>query len=179
MMRSLCALLLLLALLVSSAAWCAPNPARTKGPPASATSLVARLYQAYAWEALSPADALTSNLFGPGLADQPVTELGKYFDPSLASAIAADADCVKKHEGEICNLDFDILFASQDPAASDMTIADGGQGKVLVTYTYPSNGQKVHLVYHTGNTSLGVRITDIVYRDMDNQSLRSLLGKKP
>lgn len=76
MTRSQRTFCLVLALLVSGNAWCAP----ASSSPSGAAALVGRLYRTFAWESLSPADATTSKLFGVGLADQPLAELAKYFD---------------------------------------------------------------------------------------------------
>jgi hypothetical protein len=123
----------------------------------TASQAVARLYRDYAWE------AVVAQPSTPGLAQQPKTVLLKYFTPKLASALAADAACSARN-AEICALDFAPLWASQDPAAVDLSVSPGTRaGQVGVQFTYPGTGQVLRLTFRLVRTKAGWRVADIVY----------------
>jgi hypothetical protein len=123
----------------------------------SAVQTVARLYRDFAWEAvMAPPNAR-------GLAQQPRAVLRRYFTPKLASALAADAACAARRR-EICALDFAPLWASQDPAAQDLSVTGGaGPGQVRVTFTYGATGQSIRLNFQLAPTKAGWRVADITY----------------
>lgn len=98
--------------------------------------------------------------------------LGKYFDASLVALLLKERRCVTKTQ-EICNLDFDLLYASQDPDAADLSIKAAATNKVVVSFRYPSNGERITIQYLFAPTRNGPRITDVIYPD--NTSLRKLL----
>lgn len=122
----------------------------------STVQTVAKLYRDFAWEAvLAQPDAR-------GLAQQPEAILLRYFTPELASALAADAACAERR-GEMCALDFAPLWASQDPAAHDLSVAPGTEaGQVRVQF-YPATGQVLQLTFRLVSTNGGWRIADILY----------------
>lgn len=109
------------------------------------------------------------------LVEQSPAALGKYFVPSLATLLVKDHQCVVRTQ-EICNLDFDPLYASQDPDAADLSIRAAAADKVVVSFRYPSNGERITIRYLLAPTHDGLRITDVVYSDQT--SLRKLLTSK-
>ena len=137
--------------------------------------IVAKLYKDFAWEALAAPDAT----FGAPLSEQPIAVLNKYFDGTLASLLADDAACVQRSQGDECNLGFNLMFASQDPSASDLEIKPLGSDRVAVSFKYPSNGEKIRLEYITVQTRAGWRIKDIVYHNQNDESLVRILSAKP
>ncbi|MGN6513815.1 MAG: hypothetical protein ACTHKZ_09655 [Lysobacteraceae bacterium] len=132
-----------------------------------AEGVVARLYRDFAWE------AVVATPHAPGLAQQPKAVLLRYFTPALASAIAADAACAAR-TAKACALDFMPLWASQDPAAVDLSIAPAGPATVRVTYRVPASGAAVTLVFRMESTGAGWRIADVVYPQ--GPSLAALLA---
>lgn len=143
-----------------------------------AVAVVAKLYHDYGWETFAPASGPGADVFGRPLAEQPKEILSRYFDTPLASAIANDAECVARNGG-ICHLDFDILFASQDPGASDLGFSITAPDRVVATFTYPSNGEKITIEFRVVQTSAGPRIDDVIYRSLSDASLRRLLSGNP
>ncbi len=119
---------------------------------------VRRLYRDYAWEGVGVdiSDGGQATLQG-----QTLPELKKYFDDGLARLLRADRDCIERTH-EICNLDHIIIFASQDPAAMDLSISPPNEkNQVLVTFKYPSNNELLRLRYDMVKTADGWRIHDI------------------
>lgn len=106
------------------------------------------------------------------LTEQNRATLGKYFDTSLVALLEKERQCVIKTQG-ICNVDFDLLYASQDPAAADLSIKTAAANKVIVSFRYPSNGERITIEYLLSSTRNGPRITDVIYPDAI--SLRKLL----
>jgi hypothetical protein len=128
--------------------------------PPNGAGIVRELYKDFAWEAVVADNAMSNEI----LIEQPRAILRKYFASKLASLILADRDCVSTNHG-ICALDFSPIWASQDPAAVDLSIEpDRDPHLVTVHYTYPSNGEKIVLRYKMVFTASGWRISDIVYQ---------------
>ncbi|WP_462116681.1 hypothetical protein [Lysobacter xanthus] len=130
---------------------------------------MSRLYRDFSWEAVLVQPE------GAGLAQQPKAVLQRYFTPKLAFALAADAACAARGR-EICRLDFLPLWASQDPSAHDLTVAQAGAGLVKVTFATPSSTQATVLQFKVVPTKAGWRVADIVYPS--GPSLASLLSGK-
>ena len=108
--------------------------------------------------------------------EQPRAVLAQYFDDALVNLLLADRACATKSH-EICKLDSDPIWASQDPEATELKISAGSDsGMVAVRFRTPSSDGQVNLSYRMARTSRGWRIHDIVY-DADH-SLRSELGAK-
>ena len=129
-------------------------PAFADGSP---EATVNRLYRAFAWEAVMA----SSN--APGLAQQPKAVLLRYFTRELTTALVADDTCTTARH-EICALDFVPIWASQDPAASDLEVSPGAApGRVTVRYTFPPTGAVVSLDYRMVRTKAGWRVSDIFY----------------
>ena len=143
-------------------------------------TLVARLYKDFAWQALVSDESAkeVKDVFGQDLAHQPRSVLEQYFDPTLSTLIALDAACAAQTR-EICKLDFDPIFASQDPNAADVVIKSLNPNKVRVEYNYPSSQQKIRLDYQLAQIAGRWRITDITYVSLGGPTLKTLLGGKP
>ncbi|SEM12756.1 hypothetical protein SAMN05428989_3134 [Pseudoxanthomonas sp. GM95] len=136
----------------------------------TASDVVARVYRDFAWEAVMPGA-------GTGLAEQPEMVLRRYFTPGVARQLAADAAC-KARRGEICGLDFVPLWASQDPAAQDLTIvASPDPGTVDVRFKFPSTGERIALKFRLVPIKAGWRIADIKYPN--GSSLVEVLAHGP
>lgn len=136
-------------------------------------AIVGSLYKAFAWQVLSN----SNNIFGKPLTQQEGAILRRYFNQELASLLLKDRQCTTA-SGEICNLDFDPIFASQDPAATDLSIRSAPNDMVAVEFTYPSSGEKVRLEYRLAKSQEGWRIGDIRYPGMSGASLKQLLARK-
>lgn len=141
---------------------------------------VARLYKDFAWQALvSPGSAPEAvKVFGQAVSDRPRAVLNRYFDPSLARLLAKDNACVRKTR-EVCNLDFDPIFGSQDPAVTDLTIKAIRPGQVQVEFKYPSTEQLIRLDYRLRMVGGRWRIADIAYPTIGPRSLRAVLEGMP
>lgn len=136
-------------------------------------AIVGSLYKTFAWQALSNSNAV----FGKPLSQQDGSVLRRYFDQELTSLLVKDRHCAAT-SGGICNLDFDPIFASQDPAAADLSMRPMPNEMVTVEFTYPSSGEKVRLEYHLAKSAGGWRIRDIRYPGMSGASLKRLLARK-
>lgn len=138
------------------------------------TTVVAQLYKTFAWEALVgivPPDQ--AQAFKP-LAEESESVLGQYFSPELTALLVADKKC-KVRSREICKLDFVLLFASQDPAAMDLSIERAAPGVVKVMFTFPSTREKIELKYKLARIRGDWRITDITYPSLGDASLVKIL----
>lgn len=136
-------------------------------------TVVSSLYKDFAWQVFST----TNDMFGKPLAHQDEKVLQRFFDQELTSLVVGDYRCTVKTR-EICNLDFDPIFASQDPAASDLTIRPGTGNVVVVEFTYPSNREKIRLEYQMVKSGKHWRIGDIRYPGMADSSLKKLLKRE-
>lgn len=165
----------LLALAATPAALAQSTPGAGLVASAGPTTVVAKLYKDFAWEALGATD----KAFGKPLAQQPRKALERYFDRTLASLLVNDDACIKRNRGADCNLGFTPIFASNDPEASDLDITPLSGDRVAVSFTYPGNGEKVGLEYLTVRTPNGWRIKDIVYHNMNDEHLARMLSRKP
>lgn len=133
---------------------------------------VAALYRSFAWEALTGDTAL----FGHSLAGQPSSELSKYFATDLAKLIADDAACQTRSR-ELCRLDFDILFDSQDPRVVDLRISPGPSNTVAVTFKDPVTDEATLISYSVVRAGNMWRISDVAYKGAGRKTLRALLAK--
>lgn len=139
--------------LFASSAWAELQPPRVNSP----EGIVFKLYRDYAWEAVIAAGY-------DGLMQQPPKILKQYFDENLTALILRDRKCSEK--GEICRLDFVPMWASQDPAAVDLTVEKTGKKDIIkVQFRYPSTNEKIELKYRVTKTPNGWRISDIAGKD--------------
>lgn len=142
---------------------------------AKSTSVVYRLYKDFAWEVVFSDPENLKSVFGDFISEQSRPVLERYFDAELASLLLKDANCTRLSKGEECNLNFDPIFASQDPAAADLTIRKLTNEAVVVAFNYPSNGKKVELEYKLKHGVKGWRIVDIFYKSNGGASLKKIL----
>ena len=144
----------------------ATEPARDSG----AVDQVVALYRSIAWQAVlqQPADA------GPELLAQPAAALGRWFDPTLAGLLVDDQAC-RRRTRQICALDFDPLWDSQDPLGATVAITPGARaGEVQVRLAYGAGAPRAPLVFQLTAGPAGWRIADIRY-PAGRPSLRGLL----
>ena len=130
--------------------------------------VVTQLYQKYSWEA-DPQSTATDSI---PLLNQPESELARYFDADLVALLIADRECARR-SGEVCLLDWDPIWDSQDPAAKDLIIRSLRTNALLVRFRHPYTGEERALEYHLVNTPAGWRISDIRYKN--GVSLREAL----
>jgi len=133
---------------------------------------VAKIYQNFAWEALSD----DSDLFGRTLANQPVGILSQYFDPTLSKMLADDAACQRRTQ-EFCNLDFDLLFDAQDPRIADLTISAAAPNMVDVRFKDPVTEKETLITYTIAKFGQGWRISDVTYSKKPGKTLRAMLSR--
>ncbi|GAB3461058.1 hypothetical protein GCM10027321_21220 [Massilia terrae] len=133
--------------------------------------VVARLYKDYAWQAI----ATQPDLFGEGLAGASKAELERYFSAEMAQLLFADSAC-QARTGEICNLNFDVLFDSQDPRVVDLDVQRVATGSVLVQFKDPITDKKTVIEFKLAMQQGKWRIADIVYRGHPQQSLKTALS---
>ena len=133
-------------------------------PRNSGDAVVRLLYKNYAWQVL-----FATPEFKP-LTDQPDEELAKYFSPAMVHLLHDDRAC-RERTHEVCGLDFDPLFDSQDP--SSIYDLDTERRGDEVSVTFRQESRKVALVFKLKMESGGWRIDDIVYPE--GTKLRSLL----
>lgn len=140
----------------------------------SLEKLVASVYKEYAWTVLFGVETRLDSAIP--LSQEPKAKLKRIFTDDLAIAISTDARCTKK-TSEICLLDFDILFDSQDPAASDLSIRSITEHAVEVCFIVQSDSRRC-VKFIGVKEAKGERIRDIRY-DNTGSSLRDILKLKP
>ena len=141
-------------------------------PSATEAEVVASLYKDFAWQAFTS----QHELFGKGVADQDLATLERYFAPELASLLLQDVACKAKTQG-ICNLDFDLLFDSQDPRIADLHVARIASGMVAVEFIDPVTYEKTELEFRLELLAGKWKIIDIRYQRNDETSLREILSR--
>lgn len=135
---------------------------------AQADDVVKRLYKDFAWEAF-----LDNDKTGEYLYYQKPRILSRFFTGGLAGLIHNDALCAAKHG--MCRLDFNMIFPSQDPNVTDLTIKREGRSTHV---HYKSSGQDVDMEFRLKRTKNGKRIDDILYKDMSDLTLRQVMDKQ-
>ena len=159
-------LFILLALVISA------GSAQAEAQVSPEVAVVSRLYRDFAWEAVLREPIPRE----PTFIDQSKQVLGQYLDPGLVRLLMADRACAAKSR-MICNLDFDPIWASQNPAASSLRVHPGKRsGSVDVSFLYPC-GKAISLRFEMIETPSGPRIRDIHYAD--GPSLLTTLNRKP
>lgn len=140
-------------------------------------SVVYRLYKDYGWVGMFALPEDAERHVGPPLTSQPRRILLRYFNESLARLLVKEEMCLKKSKGSVCNLEFDPLFASQDPSAVSLEIRQTEPNTVCVNYTTPSSGDEITINYILELHGASWRIKDIIYSNMNNLSLKRILSK--
>ncbi len=135
-------------------------------------SVIAQLYRDFAWEAVLDVSSASSQ----ALIDQPRPVLRRYFDDRLTALILQDRACAARTH-EICRLDFDPLWASQDPdGAHGVKVQSPDSLNVVRVALRYTNGYEVALGYRMSRTKEGWRIADIDYAS--GPSLLTILSSK-
>lgn len=85
--------------------------------------------------------------------------ISKYCDSRLTNLFIKDCECQKKNQ-EVCNLDWDPFYDSQDfdEVAPEPRIKNVGQNSFEVTF---NNFGDKKLIYEVGKTEVGWRISNI------------------
>lgn len=123
------------------------------------TGLLSGLYQRYSWVAVFSVDPPAGKV---PLARASIKELSDVFAADLALAIWNDAQCAEKR-GEICVLDFDVLFDSQDPIARDLVVELGKQPtEARVCFKDVADARRC-LTFSGATINGAFKITDIQY----------------
>jgi hypothetical protein len=122
-------------------------------------NIVARLYRDFAGIAVID----DPELAGEVLIEQPRAVLARYFDETLVGLILKDRACVARTR-EVCNLDFDPLFESQDPVGSTVKILPTRDPSVVSAKLRQFERPEVReLKFRLVNTAAGWRVSDIDY----------------
>lgn len=123
-------------------------------------SVINLLYRNYAWEAIGDID-------GVSIVGQDMPELRRYFTDALAKQI---------HDSK--NIDFDILFDSQDPIVFDLKILPmNKQSEMMISFSsLPDPDKKMIIKFKMVKTDNGWRISDILYSESPH-SLRAILNQ--
>ena len=132
----------------------------------SAAEFITRLYADYQWETKDDDLAKRAPLFSA-----PTPLLRRYLDTDLVRAVLRDRACQKRVEGE-CNLEFEPMWASQDPGGATVRVVatrDPGVVQALVRY---AGDRTVTITYRLRWTTAGWRIADI-----GNPDVPSLLAR--
>ena len=74
-------------------------------------------------------------------------------------------------------MEFDPIFASQDPAAMEIAISSVEGNVIIVQFRYPSNIAKISLNYQLERIDNQWRISDIVYLGEPSVSLKEILSR--
>jgi hypothetical protein len=87
-----------------------------------------------------------------------------------------DAACQIRSQG-ICNLDFDLLFDSQDPRVTDLEVRTTSPGHVAVVYKDPVDGKTMRIDFDVVRVSRTWKIADVIYSRRDKVSLKRVLSR--
>ncbi|AXM21387.1 DUF3828 domain-containing protein [Xanthomonas oryzae pv. oryzae] len=121
--------------------------------------LIIKIYHDYAWVAV-----IGDQWKGEGISSQKLPVLQKYFDYRLAALLEKDNEC-NSRGGRTCNLDFDPIFASQDPAVYDLRVGNLKNNESIdVEFKYPENHERILVKYVVVNSGSGWRVKDICYQ---------------
>lgn len=132
--------------------------------------VVERLYKEYAWET-QPGISKRTPFFNEKLG-----VLEKYLSKSLVNLLIKDRKCAERTR-EICRLDFDPMWNSQDPEGAKSRVANINPGNtVSVAITYPGQPPQA-LAFDLVQTETGWRIHDI-RSQTPKWSLRNILAGK-
>lgn len=149
---------MLLALLPNLAA-AAPHDAEV--------AAVRALYVRYA------AESVTDDPASPTLATAPRAVLRQHLTKELTRLWLRDRDCVQRTR-EICRIDFAVIWDSQDPVGTVVSLAWDAQQRRVAASLRRADGSTQVLAYSLVKETSGWRIADIDYGD-GRSSLRQLL----
>jgi hypothetical protein len=139
----------------------------------SSAAVVAQLYRDFAWEAM----ASQPELFGEDLAHQNMARLQRYFTPALAELLVRDAACQARVKG-ICNLDFVLLFHSQDPRVTDLDIQSRSPSLVEVAFKDPVSDERTVIAFQLAQLGGKWKIADVLYGGQAGFSLKGVLSRR-
>ena len=123
---------------------------------ASALDLVRQLYATYAWETSDAEMAKHTPFFSEQKA-----VIARYLDAPLLRAVLRNRAC-EQRTGEICNLDFDPMWDSQDPGGVTVeVVSTRASTAVQARVHYPSDSTIRVVTYRLRKTPGGWRITDM------------------
>ena len=126
----------------------------------TAADLVRQLYRTYAWETQDSSTTRDKPLFAAS-----PTVMRAFLDSSFVAAVMADRACQKRSDG-ICNLDFDPIWASQDPVGATFKVLGTPDPAVVrVELHYASEPEPIVITYRLRPTRAGWRITDMGTKD--------------
>lgn len=140
-------------------------------------SVVYQLYKDFGWSAIFDVSVETELYLGKPIEEQSPDILSKYFSPELVKLFLKEAECKQFRKGELCNLEFDPIFASQDPAAMEIALSSAEGNVIIVQFRYPSNIAKINLKYQLQRIDNQWRISDIVYLGEPSVSLKEILSR--
>jgi hypothetical protein len=109
-----------------------------------------------------------------GIVDQRKSVLGKYFDQKLSMLIMREEQC--SESGEICNLDFDPIYNSQDSVGDTVSyFCDKNNINVLITHSkkVSKSNKSIKVVYTFKSFNKIWKIDDLIYSD--GSSLQKIL----
>ncbi|MBL8512632.1 MAG: DUF3828 domain-containing protein [Betaproteobacteria bacterium] len=128
--------------------------------PAAAIRPVVQLYSDFA------ASAVLKEPKPQWIIDQTDAVWSRYFSDELVRLLRRDLECTNRTK-EICRLDFDPIWASQDPAATQLRIVAGKRDReVDVSFVYPGSQHKKTLRYEVSKHRGKWRTDDITYVDI-------------
>lgn len=143
------------------------------GQAESEAKVVASLYKNYAWQAFTS----QPELFGDRLGSENQATLEQYFSPDLAKLLVEDAACEARTK-EMCHLDFDPLFDSQDPRVTDLDVTNLSPGKVRVQFKDPVTDVVTRIEFKLVLVGNRWRIADIIYNGHPPGSLKTVLSRR-
>jgi hypothetical protein len=139
--------------------------------------VVYQLYKDFAWVAVFADGKDAQAQLGAGVMEQPKEVLERYFDEGLVRLILAEEKCVNDNPGTLCNLEFDPIYGSSDPAAANLKIKPVGNGAV-VQFDYPANRSKIKIEYSLVKQGAQWKIRDITYLSNGKVALSTILSRK-
>jgi hypothetical protein len=142
----------------------------TFAEPNRAVAVVLQMYRDFAWTA-----TIDEPMAKSGFADQPRRVLSRYLSPQLVTLLMKDRKCAARTR-EICKLEFDPIWASQDPSATEMKIVPGAlPNSVDVSYVHPGSRKFTRMRYRVIKLGAIWRIDDIEYSN--GTSLHAILSQ--
>ena len=133
--------------------------------------LVRKLYKSFAWE------AIMHGKNDEDLVSQPKAVLEGYFDSAMVDLIHREDVC---RHGELCALEFNPLFDTQDPFLHDLSVEKAAKSDDVVVGFKHLDGtkeKKITIRFQMSKGKSGWRISDLVYAK--NLSLKQILSTNP